>query len=93
MIVTNNTSKKDMINPAAAGVVGAVIGAAGVAAAMVLSNKETRQKVSQKLTQVKDQSMKTYQQLRKKSLGVTHKLKSSGRDAQRLADDLRSANE
>jgi gas vesicle protein len=53
----NTRAKKSTsVNPAAAGIAGAVVGAAVGAAAVALSDKKTRDKVTKKLDELKEQA-------------------------------------
>lgn len=61
------TNEKHPINPVAAGIVGAVVGAAGTAAAMALSDKQTRDKVGNKIKELKDEGMRTYSEVKKRA--------------------------
>lgn len=56
---------KKSINPAAAGVVGAVIGAAAAGAAIALSDKDNRKKVGKAIKEVQTEGSKRFAQLKK----------------------------
>lgn len=61
----SDDNEKKGINPAAAGVVGAVIGAAAAGAAIALSDKENRKKVGKVIKEVKTEGSKRLAQLKK----------------------------
>ncbi len=52
------------VNPAAAGVVGAVIGAAVAGAAVALSDKENRKKVGKAIEEIREEGTKRFTQLK-----------------------------
>ncbi len=60
-------SDKKGINPAAAGMVGAVVGAAVGAAAVVLSDEKNRKKLGAKVDQFKKEGSKTFQDLKRRA--------------------------
>jgi hypothetical protein len=65
------------INTAAAGVVGAVIGAAAATAAIALSNKENRKKVGQAIKEIKTEGSKRFVELRKAADQIKDQVKKS----------------
>jgi VIT1/CCC1 family predicted Fe2+/Mn2+ transporter len=69
-------SDKKGINPAAAGIAGAVIGAAAAAAAIVLSNEKNRKKAEKILSDLEENSAGIVKEITKKALelkGVAQK--------------------
>lgn len=72
----SNDDKKG-INPAAAGIVGAAIGAAVAGAAIALSDKENRKKVGKKLTQIRNEGEKKLTELKKVANQVSDQAKTS----------------
>lgn len=62
--MANENDDKKGINPAAAGVVGAVIGAAAAGAAIALSDKDNRKKLEKAFKEAKTESSKRFIQLK-----------------------------
>lgn len=59
--------RKGNMGSFAAGLLGAVIGAVGSAAAIFLSNKENRQKAQRKFENLKDKGMKAFHDIKRKA--------------------------
>lgn len=64
--MTNNDKKG--INPAATGVIGAVIGAAATAAAIALSDEKNRKKVEQILKDLEKRGDKIFKEVSKRAM-------------------------
>lgn len=62
--IAKKFAKKQGINPLAAGVVGAVAGAAAVGAATALSNEETRKKLEDTVISLKNQAVTAFHDLK-----------------------------
>jgi hypothetical protein len=71
--MTKNTNI-DKINPVAAGIVGAVIGAVGTAAAMTLSDPENRKKVSERFGEMTSKGSKALEDLKKRSTKMSKEM-------------------
>ena len=60
------TDQKKGVNPAAAGLVGAVVGAAAASAVIALSDKKTRKRMEKGLNDLKSEGKKKLYQFKKK---------------------------
>lgn len=78
--------KKSGLNATAAGIVGAVVGAGATAAAMGLSNKETREKMGKTMSDLRERGIKVYQQVRKRA---TKQLQKSRGDIRATTSQIR----
>lgn len=80
-------SKKKKMGPLGAGVLGAVVGAAGSAAAITLANKENRKKIGKRIHTLKKQASQTAEDLKEKIQNVNEegkeKMKGAKKEAQK----------
>lgn len=74
--MTVKMSDKKGVNPAAAGLIGAVVGAAAGAAAVVMSDEKTRRKVEKAIKVLKNEGIKKYQEFQGSVSRVQRKTKA-----------------
>ncbi len=77
-------------NAIKAGLTGAAIGALGVAAAYALTDRETRNKVNDKIDEVKDKSKQKMDEVKSKARQMRHVAQDEAEDLQQDAEELAS---
>jgi hypothetical protein len=89
--MANKSKKKESVNPVMAGVTGALLGGAAVAAAMTLSNEKKREEIKDTLNEAKDKAQGYWEEVQDKKEEIEDKLTESKEKVEKTADAVKKS--